>query len=222
MHSTTARTALVVPVLATLALAGCASGSSSGGTTPSGTKPASSAASSPSTSTPPSSTTASASPQSSTPEATTKAASGPCSLIDESTAVSILGSPVKATPAQDIGTTTQDGDTATKLDGCLYKGTTGSIGYDVVKFQGADSALMFNAAKARAKAQLGSGSAKAFTSAVPNALAYTITLPLGTDSILSTVKDGWFITVSVSVKSKNPADSAGKVDAAAKALLGGI
>ncbi|MFN8156194.1 MAG: hypothetical protein U0R68_02145 [Candidatus Nanopelagicales bacterium] len=217
MNSTTARTALVVPVLATLALAGCASGSSSGGTTPSGTTPASSSVSAPSTSTP-----TSASPQSSTPEATTKSTSGPCSLIDESTAVSILGSPVKATPAQDIGTTTQDGDTATKLDGCLYKGTTGSIGYDVVKFQGADSALMFNAAKARAKAQLGSGSAKAFTSAVPNALAYTITLPLGTDSILSTVKDGWFITVSVSVKSKNPADSAGKVDAAAKALLGGI
>lgn len=217
MNSTTARTALVVPVLATLALAGCASGSSSGGTTPSGTTPASSAASSPSTSTP-----TSASPQSSTPEATTKAASGPCSLIDESTAVSILGSPVKATPAQDIGTTTQDGDTATKLDGCLYKGTTGSIGYDVVKFQGADSALMFNAAKARAKAQLGSGSAKAFTSAVPDALAYTITLPLGTDSILSTVKDGWFVTVSVSVTSKNPADSAGKVDAAAQALLGSI
>lgn len=221
MNRTTARTSLVVPALAALALAGCASGSSSGGSSTAASSP-SSATSAPSQASSPASSPAPSSPQS-TPEATTKAAAGgACTLIDESTAVSIVGSPVKSTPAQDVGTTTQDGDTATKLDGCLYKGSTGSIGYDVVKFQGADSTLMFTEAKARAKAQLGSGVAKQFTSSIPDALAYTITLPLGTDSIISTVKSGWFVTVSVSVRSKDPADSAGKVDAAAQALLGRI
>ena len=219
MNRTTVSTALV-SVLAALALAGCASGTSSGGSTSSGSSAPS--ASTPASSSTPSSAPVSASPQGSTPEATTKATGGGCSLIDESTAVQILGSPVTATAAGDVGTTTDSDGTTTKLDGCLYKGTTGSIGYDVVKFDGMDSATMFAMAKAQAGAQLKAGKAKAFTSSIPDALAYTITLPLGTDSIVTTVKGDWMVTVSVSVKSQDAADSAGKVDTAAQALLGSI
>ncbi|MFN8148399.1 MAG: hypothetical protein U0R76_13170 [Candidatus Nanopelagicales bacterium] len=220
MNRTTASTPVLAAIaLSMLALSGCASGGSSGGSTPAG--PASTAASSPSTaSSAPASSPASSG--GSTPDATTKAAGGACTLIDESTAVAILGSPVKATAAQDIGTTSGDDGSATKLDGCLYKGTTGSIGYDVVKFDGVDSATLFAAAKGRASAELKSGKAKEFATSVPDALGYTLTLPLGTDSILTTVKSGWMVTVSVSVKSPDPADSAGKVNAAAQALLGSI
>ncbi len=216
---TTAAGIAVVAALTALAVTGCASSASSGASSP--TASAASPASSPADSA--SSAPASTPDGSSTPEATTKAAAGgACTLIDERTAVQILGSPVKATAAGDVGTTSDSDGTATKLDGCLYKGTTGSIGYDVVKFDGMDSATMFAMAKAQAGAQLKAGKAKAFTSSIPDALAYTITLPLGTDSIVTTVKGDWMVTVSVSVKSQDAADSAGKVDTAAQALLGSI
>lgn len=209
-----------VAALTALAVSSCATGGSSSPSSPAAAA-ASSAASSPAGSS--SSAPASTPVGSSTPEATTKAAAGgACTLIDEGTAVQILGSPVKATSAGDVGTTSDSDGTTTKLDGCLYKGTTGSIGYDVVKFDGMDSATMFAMAKAQAGAQLKAGKAKAFTSSIPDALSYTITLPLGTDSIVTTVKGGWMVTVSVSVKSQDAADSAGKVDAAAQALLGSI
>ncbi len=132
----------------------------------------------------------------------------------------MLGSPLTKTTPGSVGTTTDADGTSTKLDGCLYTSTAGSLGYDVVKFSQLDSAQMFAMAKAQAGAQLKAGRAKEFATSMPDALGYTISLPLGTDSIISTTKSGWLITVSVSAKTQDPKVSAQKVDAAAVSLLG--
>lgn len=220
MDRTTTRrlTILAVPALAALALAGCGASTASSPSSPAVVATSASTGSSPSQ---PSSSQPSSSP--STPEATTQAAAGGgCTLIDQSTAAQILGSPVTATKAGDVGTTTDTDGTITKLDGCLYTGSAGAIGYDVVKFDRLDSTQMLAMAKAKSSAQLKSGKALAFTSAVPGALAYTITLPSGTDSIVTTVKNGWMITVSATAKPADATVSAKRVDAAAAALLGNV
>ena len=211
MNRTTALTALTAATA--LALAACgASGSTTAG---------SPTATATSTSSPAASSSAASSPAG-TPTPTSKpvAAGGACTLIDADTAAQVLGSPLTKTTPGSVGTTTDSDGTLTKLDGCLYSSAAGSLGYDVVKFSELDSQQMFAMAKAKAGAQLKAGKATQFTPSTPDALGYTIPLPLGTDSIISTAKNGWLITVSVGAKTQDPKVSAQKADVALTALLG--
>ena len=206
--------------LTTLAVAGCSAaggGTGSTGTATTGTT-SGSTASTASTASP--STPQPSSPAPATPTVSTVAVGDPaaCSLIDEAAAAQVLGSEVtKKTPAK-VGDLSDEDGKATKLDGCLYQSAKGAIGYDIVQFDKLPAEALLAMAKAKAGAQMKSGIAKLYPSSVPGAFAYTFALPAGTDSIVSSAKGGWFVTVSVAGKVTSKEGQAA-ADAAATIIL---
>jgi hypothetical protein len=204
----------VVPLLA---LTACASGSSTAAGPPAA---ASSATASTASSAPASSGSPTASPAAaaSTPAADPASAKA-CSLLDEAGAATILGGAITKSAAGDVGDFSDEDGAGTKLDGCLYTGARGSIGYDVVRFGGVSSEQLFAMAKAKAAAQLKSGKAEKYASSVPGTISWTLALGTGTTSIVSAVKDGWFVTVSGARKASSPRESQAVADAATQAIL---
>ncbi len=220
LNRSTTVPALVLAAGAALLLSACGS-SAGGGTT---TAAAAASSTSPSSAAPTSAPPTSEPPSSSPPASPEPAAGKACSLVDEAAASQILDAPITDTsPAQDVGTSTDDGAASTKLDGCLYTSSKGSLGYDVVKFEGVDSQKLFEMAKLKAAGQLKSGKAVKYDSQGADALAYTLELPLGRTSIVSFASNGWFVTVSAGIKGggAGPASQAA-ADAAAQRIADGL
>lgn len=210
------RTVAAAVALVALGLAGCAGGSStSSGAPGAGTSPAP--------------TVQPSDPSSPTPSASASTdgdvgkAAGACSLIDQATAEQLLGGTVKTgLGAKDLG----KGNYATKLDGCTYIGSIGSLGYDVAAFTKLDPDKMLAMAQAKMKSAMNQGGPnkpKEFDTGLQKTFAFTMTAgSAGVDSQVSSSSGEWFVTVAVTNKAGDRAASQAAAISAMQTLLAGL
>jgi hypothetical protein len=199
-------------VLAALGLAGCSSGS---GSTSAG---ADSSAPLPSGSTASTSAVASASVVATKGSSTPAGATGYCRLIDQGKAEGILGETLKP-GLHSAGSGSGGG--ITKVDGCTYLGTKGSLGYAVVTVKGMPAAQMLAAesAKLQAESKKPGSPAKTFDTGLPQSVGFILTLPTGVDAQVTAASGDWFVTVAVTRKDGNKAASQAAAISATKTLL---